>query len=468
MGKSKHTKKRANGEGTIVKTDNGNYKARITLPDGTPHYHTFKEKNYEKALQLLDEYIKPFKVDSQIALEENLLAKVRTGKRLREIQQEQNATIAVSDIWTRFVEVDKKVRNAKPQTQAGYARYVRKLVNWLKEQGVTDIKKVTEEHALKFKELLFKEMCADSVKQRMNTYHWVWKSLGKVVRLKSNPWEGEDGDLYKVKVEESGHRRALRDDEVERIVGLLKDDDERLLFGLAIYLGQRISDCACFKKSYIDLQTNTVDFCQIKTNARVKKRIHPALRVLIDKVLAKGGDDDYIIPRFAKLWKNGGIFKYLNGIFTKAGIEVSRVVDDKRQVLTGSHAFRRWWSKKAAVNGMPMFFISKGLGHASEEMTKKYIDDDAMEAEGIINQFEDFFGNSSDKPTDADASLPQGVTAEEMKTLVEMLNVQKREGEGAVECLKRLVAGQKDEPPKTEEAVAVDVEPPLLNFKKAS
>jgi len=474
MGKSKHKRKRANGTGTLIKKPNGIYQARWSY-DGEFHYQSTGETNYEKALEVLAKIVKPYQEDCKIAVLENIQAQINTGKKKRELEKERNTTIAVADIWTRFLETDKKVRTAKPQTQKVYLQYIRKLVNWLTEQGISDIKMVTEEHARQFKERLLGEMCADSVKQRLNTYRWVWRSLETVAFLKSNPWSGEDGDLYKVKVTESGHRRLLSDGEVENLVANLKDDEERLLFGFGIYLGQRISDCACFKKSYINFETNEVHFKPIKTqdckDPEVYATLHPSLRALIDKVVDKGGDDDYLMPKFAEMWKKHRLSEYVARIFSKADIKTFKIVEGKRQIVTGFHALRVWWATKAR-DWMPESVVSKILCHRTEKMSEHYFRQNRETIEKGLNKFKDFFGNGvapQPDPTDtpdgtdgASVRLPQGVTAEEMKTLVEILNGNKRSGEGLVDYLKRLVAME------MKEVVAMDVESPLLNYKKAS
>ena len=465
MGKSKHSKKRSNGSGTLIKKPNGVYQARWSY-EGEFHYQSTGETNYEKALAVLEKLVKPFKEDSKIAVEENLLAQIRSDKRKRDFDLEKTATIPVDEIWTRFCAADKKIQKVKARTMMTYSVHCKCLVDWLKESGITDMKKVTPNLAQKYKDYLMAKFCEDTVKQRMNFARWVWKSLAKELYIKQNPFEGEDGDIYKVSVRESGHRRLLSDEEVTRLIDVLETDEERLLFGIGIYLGQRISDCACFRKSYINFQTNEVHFSPIKTehckDPEVYAILCPPLRALVDKVVAKGGDDDYLMPRFASLWKRNHLSYHVRDIFRKAGIATSETIDGRRHIVTGFHALRIWFATKAR-NWMPESVVSKILCHRTEKMTEHYFRQNREVIERGLLKFDDLFGTGTGNApaptpeTITAGNLVEGVTNEELKELVEVLSSRKKEGEGLVDCLRRLV-GEKQE----------TLSPMLEAFKKAS
>lgn len=452
--------KRANGKGSVTKRENGYYQARWRY-DGQLYTRNTETKNREEALKVLERFMRPFRDESKIAVEANLLAKVQTAEEQKRINDEKDGSttlvkgIKLTDMVDRFL-ADVSMLDVVDGTRKFYRTICRSFTDWMSQNypKVVEMRQVTKEMVRKYLKEYANGVCPQSYNNALANFGRVFRILGEEAGCKTNPFEGEE----KRKVDKSRGRRPLTNDELKRLIGVLKNDEERLLFGFGLNMGLRISDCALMRKDYIHLDEGFARFKPIKVKKYLKEPlmipINAELRVLIEKVLAKNPKGVYILPEFARMYKSSHITKYLSDIFEKAGITVSVEENGKRRILTGFHSLRHTFVTNAINSGMNALLVQRLVGHSNLMMSDHYYHQNEQVLRDGVARLPRVFETNENAPVCAsdkqDGEIVEqaknasegvsGASMTDLSELVSVLDAFKGKNETLADCLKRLIA----------------------------
>ena len=353
---------RGHGRGTLIQQSSGLFLAKWAH-GGRTYVRSTKTHDKDEALKKLDEFVKPFLEQDQIAVLENLQAKVRTIEKRKESEEQKkvNQTLLKNLFGTYIDALDDDT--ISDQTIACYKSYARQYVAWMNEnfKTVTTLGQVTQPMNQKFLKHL--------EETRSNaTYNAFLLTLRKMfVLLLHNPslWD------FKKKPEKVVYeRRALTSKELKRLLKYVANDtDLNVLFQLGIYTGMRLSDSAMIKWSAIDLEHKLISIVPIKLkryNKTVHIPIHPKLLSLL-KRLSKGVKDrgEYVSSLNAHRYSTKSLANILKVVFMECNI------NDGHNHLA-FHSLRHTFVSVSANAGVPLPIVQAIVGHSSAEMTNRY------------------------------------------------------------------------------------------------
>ena len=124
---------RGHGRGTLIQQTSGLYLAQWT--------------DRGEAEKKLDEFVKPFLEKDEIAVQQNILAKIRTVEVRHENEEQKKVSqTLVKDLFDVYIQTQGD-NTISDQTTVCYQSYVRQYVKWLNEnfEKVTTIGQVTKE-----------------------------------------------------------------------------------------------------------------------------------------------------------------------------------------------------------------------------------------------------------------------------------------------------------------------------------
>jgi len=150
-----------------------------------------------------------------------------------------------------------------------------------------------------------------------------------------------------------------------------------LIISLMCYLGLRISDVVHLKLSDIDFNENTISIIQQKTKEKLFLPLIEQLRyLLIDYLKNVRPNDcelDYVFVTRRKPYKHNINLKRRNYIIRNY---IKKADIDINGRKSGFHALRHSFSTLLLSENIPLYSISKILGHQSLNTTMCYLDID--------------------------------------------------------------------------------------------
>jgi len=144
---------RGHGRGTLIQQTSGLYLAKWTFA-GKTYVRSTKTHDRDEAEKKLDEFVKPFLEKDEIAVQQNILAKIRTVEVRHENEEQKKVSqTLVKDLFDVYIQTQGD-NTISDQPTVCYQSYVRQYVKWLNEnfEKVTTIGQVTKEMNQKFQQ----------------------------------------------------------------------------------------------------------------------------------------------------------------------------------------------------------------------------------------------------------------------------------------------------------------------------
>ena len=358
---------RSKGEGTLIKR--GKYWTARWVSNGEVHVRSTKCTQKRDAEKKLAEFTKPFRETSELAVLENLAAKMRVIKTEHEDEDLGNPVKIdfLVDTYTSDV-------SSSPLTSGTEANYNAQVSQFKAFVGKEFVHEVTRDDVEKFLQDR-KKKCGIST---YNLYIAVLRKLFSVAmkhdkRIKVNVWES----FTKLKVDKSAKRRELTTEEVKKLCeaadkSKMFNGELGMLFTVGVYTGLRVSDCVALKWCDIDMERKMIVVLPIKTSKNGRKAHIPIHPKLLERLKELDQSTTHVMPTLANS-NIRAVMRNINSIFKSCGIETS--VKDKngnRHVATGFHAFRHYFISNCVKNGIPVSVVQQMVAHSSADMSLAY------------------------------------------------------------------------------------------------
>ena len=354
------TGKRANNAGTLIKTSTGLFLAKWCF-QGKTMVKSTKTYDREKALEKLDEFVRPYLESNEIAVLENLQAKIRTINAIQQQEEQKKNRVLITDLFDKYLE-HPDVSGLATRTQENYRAMINTFVKWIEEnhKEIVMADQVTKTIAEEFLSYLGKKV--GTIR-----YNYVLNLLGMVFRVlkQGNVWAG-----FKRKALEYQHpRRALTKEELKKLLDYLDGEskDLRLIFTLAIYTGLRIGDCCMLKWGEVDMEKGMIvklPHKTKKTGRYVTIPIHDRVRKCLEEFERRDADE-FVSEENAYRMRTDYIRAFISKIMLDCGLK-------KRGDYYGAHILRHTFCTLMANNGVPMPILQNMLGHSRPDMTMRY------------------------------------------------------------------------------------------------
>ena len=317
------------------------------------------EKSREKAEQVLMEKTSVLRIKDrkvQLAALRGLMesATEEADRRQAEINEKK-----LKDIPRLFKSSSFRIDCSEDQLERyiGYAKALADKFGY--ETNIIDIDDLAADE---FSRHLISKSSANTYNKYLNGLALIWKTIGKTIGLKSNPWEAIPRKRLDTHV-----RRVLTDKEISKLMKHAKGE-ARTLLALGIYTGLRLGDCCClrwecFKDGYIDTMT-------LKRKKRVVIPILPQLQTLLGQ-LEKSG---FVVPTYAEKYKNEvtSVSEEMSRLFRTCGINTSVKVGKRNRPDCTFHSLRHTFVSKCIEAGVQPHLVQEIVGHGSLVMTQHY------------------------------------------------------------------------------------------------
>lgn len=427
MGRRKQGR-RSNGCGGL-KLHGNTWYARYTNALGDRVEVSTHTSNKEEAYKVLATYTAPIRESkSQEEVKLRLQQQIEVLELRKEVSKIER--LKLDELASRFL-AHRALADATPQTKKVYKRSIDSLVEELKKlkPNAKFIDDITSEVADAAMGELTKKYTAATYNIALSTYKRAWSLLSR-----SNPFT----KIGKRKIDKSRQRQVVSEEDIRHIFDSCRDDKERAVWGVGVYTGLRCGDVCNLTYGALSGGLNTITCTPQKTKRHMSEPlvipICPPLKVLLTKVLDwhKIGNDAFkdepLWGEYKHRYYHAHIDRWFKDTLEKAGLKSSEIDEDgHRRVLTGFHITRLAFVSFASKYMSPLL-VSKIVGHSSLNMTEHYCQNnqDALR-EGL-----------SQMPNFADCAESNEKVSEEAAA-IEMLNGLRKEGEGLVECLRRLI-----------------------------
>ncbi len=353
---------RGHGTGTLIKQSTGLFLAKWCY-GGKTYVRSTKTHDRDEAEKKLDEFVKPFLEQDQIAVLENLQAKVRTIEKRQENEEQKkvNQTL-LKNLFDTYIETQ-DVGVMSDNTVMCYRSYVNRYVLWMAEhfKNVTTIGEVTRDMNLKF----LKHVEATLSNATYNVYLVTLKKMFTVLLHNPSLWN------FKSKPEKVVYeRRALTSNELKLLLKQVSSNkDLNVLFHLGIYTGMRVSDCSLVRWRNIDMKRRMISIVPKKLtrfNRTIHIPIHPKLFNLLKSMYKRStNSDEYISSWNAYKYNNHTLGEILKKVF------ITCKINNGKNKL-GFHTLRHTFISVSANNGVPISIVQAIVGHSCVAMTNRY------------------------------------------------------------------------------------------------
>lgn len=373
--------RRGKGFGCLVSKGRGKpYLARWVY-QGKVYTKSTGESDRRKAERELERLTRPFREERELDVLRAIEARIKAAE-----EAAARPVVALNDLYGKF-EALPQSKDITESTRSRYGAFTDLMTEFMKGRGRTDIGSVTEADAEAYLAVLAERCGPVAYNVRLVFFKRLWREFGGGY----NPFE----KFPKRKVSKASPRRSLTEEEVERVlVEATKDPDDELLFSLGVYTGLRVSDCALMKAESVDLETGVLRVVPIKTkrhmSAALEIPMHPALRKVIEKALAKK-PSGYLSERNAYMYTHGTLTDRTSAVLERVGIETSYLdADGHRKLVCGFHSLRHTFVSMSIDAGMNPLLVQRIVGHTSVNMTSAYFHANKKAIEEGINKLPDF------------------------------------------------------------------------------
>lgn len=247
-------------------------------------------------------------------------------------------------------------------TILAYGKDIEQLIEYLKQEGITDLEDVTEKHLKGFKgDLKNQDYTLKSVSRKLNSVKSFFKYLNKEGVVENNPSSDVKHPKYETKpprVLSPLEYRALRD---------ACKDDTRIYSIVQVLLqtGIRIGELANIQLQDISLEKSTLKIRAYESHDARKVPLNEAAKEAIKsyvKVRPKTKNTTLYITKTGNPFLVRNIRASINRYFDIAGIEDATVND-----------LRNTFIVEQLKNGVPIVELSEIVGHKRLSTTEKYL-----------------------------------------------------------------------------------------------
>jgi integrase len=254
------------------------------------------------------------------------------------------------------------------------------FIQYLEENNIVNLKKLKKENVYNYIQLYDNYDHVLSYKDRNKLdirlfLNWTF----------ANHYSKYSGDMILPKI--IWHRRTTirtyyTKDEITKLLDVIdrrtkKGKEDYLIVSLICYLGLRISDVIYLKINDIDFNENTISIVQNKTNNElflplIEQIKYPLLDYL-KNVRPRETESNYIFVTQKMPYEHNIKLTFHNYMirryFIKAGVDINGR-------KAGFHALRHSFSSMLLSEDVPLYSISKILGHNKVDTTMLYLDID--------------------------------------------------------------------------------------------
>lgn len=316
----------------------------------------------ERAEAALREVTEVFCLKDRAVRLEVVKAMVSTvEERIRGMQRASERKMTLGDLPDEFVASARRI-DCSESMLATYRRYAETVAEMAGAD--TPVAEVDGRMAESLARRLGKGVSPNTYNKRLNGLSVVWRAVMEAAGAAVNPWEGLPRKRLDTRV-----RRALTEDETERLLGTA-EGEMRKLVAIGLYTGLRLGDAAHL--SWGDVRDGAVFVRTAKTGAKVAIPLHPRLAGM----LGERRGDGLIVPGMAAVYDGSGrdaLSVRVGRLFRQCGIETSHTVDGRRRVAAcGFHSLRHTFVSRCVASGVPPHIVQSVVGHTSAEMTERY------------------------------------------------------------------------------------------------
>lgn len=172
-------------------------------------------------------------------------------------------------------------------------------------------------------------------------------------------------------------KRAISPSIIGQLVNANFDDHPQLrfsrdLFLLSFYLrGIPFVDMAHLRK--VDMQHNTIVYFRQKTKKRLYITVEDCALKIIQRYAGQCKDSAYLLPIINEVGEEGyKQYRSALRLYNKHLNQISKLLN--LGVTLTSYVARHSWATTAQDTNVPIAVISTSMGHASEKMTRVYLD----------------------------------------------------------------------------------------------
>lgn len=427
MGRRKQGR-RSNGHGGLTLRGNTWY-ARYVDPMGNRKEVSTHTSNKDEALKILATYTAPIRESKS---QEEIKLRLQQSIDVLELRKDvaKLERLKLEDLAEKFLN-HRDLADTVEQTKKNYANHIGALVDAIAKvkPSAKYIDDITTEVADAAMGELTKHYTPASYNLALATYRRVWSLFSR-----SNPFK----KIGKRRIDKSRHRQVVTKDDIKRIFDSCRDDVEKAVWGVGVYTGLRCGDVCNLTYGALSKDLKTITWTPQKTKRHMSEPlvipICPPLKGLLTKVLdwRKIGNDEFkdepLWIDYKTRYANTGIDRWFARTLKKAGLKTStRDEDGHRQVLTGFHITRLAFVSFASKYMSPLL-VSKIAGHSSLSMTEHYCQNNQEALREGLSQMPDFTNGAQTNEKGSEEA-----------EVIEMLNSMRKDNEGLVECLRRLI-----------------------------
>ena len=245
--------------------------------------------------------------------------------------------------------------------------YAQQLINVGKYKTVISFKRKNKISSYKTKS---NTLSPRSINAYLVSINEIFKLLANDAGISKSPF----ADIPKQKLVQE-KREAFSLEELKLI---LQNADEFIysLFAIGLCTGLREADICLLKWIEIDFSNNLIRRITRKTIKEVTIPIMPPLRRFLDQQYSITGNDNYVLPEHAEMYKTNPsgitwrVKKYLEGL----GIKTTKVPKGRTRAVSikDVHSLRHSFCYYAGLYNVPLAIVQAVVGHMSPEMTKHY------------------------------------------------------------------------------------------------
>mgnify|MGYP003295816752 CR=1 FL=1 len=370
-------RRRRKGAGTLQREKNGTYTIRYML-NGRRVSRTTGTSNYEKAIEVLDEFTAPFVHKDRIKTFKKLQEMIADEEQLAQMEEERRRQMLLDDSWPYYAdscrrkEVADTTLEMKRQVWAQFTTWV--LLAY--ESGV-EVRAVTPDMAEAYMRYIRNGHAASTCNNRLCYLREIYRVLMPMAKAKTNPFDG-----IPLLPDDCHSRRELTKEELERLLENASESggDWRNLFLVGIYTGLRLGDCCKLTWDMIILDRGVMQLTPSKTRRSARGRVVtiPIHAKLMDvfRSIPTERRHGYVLPAMAKAYlaSRPQVSSRITRIFRASGIMTSEPVEGRKCKVPVAtfHSLRHTFVSFAANAGIPLHVIQSIVGHESTAMTRHY------------------------------------------------------------------------------------------------
>ncbi len=338
--------------------------------------------NKREAEEAKTKWMAQFTVATEVEALQALTGRLQGRKsELAKIEDELNPPTTINDAWSAYLESANRP-DTGPDTLAVYQGQFGQFVTWVIEKhpeapALRDINHdIAEEYA---GELNHGRLSPNTFNKHIRVLELVFRVLKRKARISENPWE----NIQRKKLETSS-RRELNVEELKRVCQSAKGEF-RTLFGLGVYSGLRLKDCATLRWNEVDLMRGIIRRVPSKTARRnprpVIVPIHPVLRSVIEQI-PRHKRKDFVLPETAQAYAAGGtgkkrIIDSIQDHFVSQEVQIYKQgtgpgTGRRAVVEVGFHSLRHTFVSLCRESNAPLAVVESIVGHSNPAMTRHY------------------------------------------------------------------------------------------------